>query len=209
MLHLNHVPKNHPEIIPFSERTIVSSNTCFCIPSLGQIVEGYCLILPKRQVLNLSLLHRDEKKDMLQMANSLNQVLSRIYGPTIVFEQGATENRDSVGCGVDRAHLHIVPNFSLERMTEQLDNKYPQISLHRDLMTWLMGMHVAFRPYMMIGCVDGPVFVYDYGERRESQVIRKILAAIAPGHSEWDWRASGIEDRLWETLDIVKKALSG
>jgi len=196
------------EIIPFSDRTIFSNETCFCIPSLGQLVEGYCLIFPYREVLNLSILNSYEKQDLLKMLYKVNKVLSEKYGPTIIFEHGANEEKCKVGCGVDIAHLHIVPNFKLENVIDRLDSKYQRTSFHNNLMEWLAKLSPVKRPYMMIGSHNGPIIMYDYGEKRESQVIRKILASMASGHPEWDWRVSGIEERLWRTLDTVRTSLS-
>lgn len=196
------------EFVPFSNRIIFSSDKFFCVPSLGQIVEGYCLIFPYREVLNLSILNSYEKQDLLKMLYKVNQVLSEKYGPTIIFEHGANAAKCKVGCGVDVAHLHIVPNFKLENVIDKLDSKYQRTSFHNNLMEWLDKLSPLKRPYIMSGSPNGPIIMYDYGEKRESQVIRKILASMAPGHPEWDWRVSGIEERLWRTLDTVRTSLS-
>jgi diadenosine tetraphosphate (Ap4A) HIT family hydrolase len=208
MFNLTNFKEAQSEIIPFSNRIIFSSNDFFCVPSLGQIVEGYCLIFPYREVLNLSILDSYEKQDLLKVVHKLNEILTEKYGPTIIFEQGAIEEKSKVGCGVDIAHLHIVPNFEVENVINRLDSKYQKISFHNSLMEWLTTLSPAQRPYMMIGSLNGPIITYDYGEKRESQVIRKILASIAPGHPKWDWRASGTEKRLWRTFDTLRTSLS-
>lgn len=196
------------EIVPFSNRIIFSSDKFFCVPSLGQIVEGYCLIFPYREVLNLSLLNSYEKQDLLKTLHKLNEILTEKYGPTIIFEHGAIEEKCKVGCGVNIAHLHIVPNFKLKNIIDRLDSKYQRTSFHNNLIEWLAMLPPVQKPYMMIGSLKGPIIMYDYGEKRESQVIRKILASIAPGQPKWDWRVSGVEERLWRTFDTVRTSLS-
>ncbi|MFZ1058043.1 MAG: hypothetical protein WAP47_02500 [Candidatus Rokuibacteriota bacterium] len=91
---------------------IDSTAEYLAIASIGALVEGWSLILPKNHCLSL----RD-----FYGVGSLSEFLQRVvvrvealYGPTVIFEHGANHRGSLTSCGTDHGHLHIVPlNFSV------------------------------------------------------------------------------------------------
>ena len=79
------------------------------LPSLGSLVEGWVLIVPKKHfictgALPISLVH-----EMKCLKADVSARLGSLYGELCAFEHGPSVAARSVGCGVDHAHLHIVP----------------------------------------------------------------------------------------------------
>ena len=79
------------------------------LPSLGALVEGWVLIVPKKHFLSLATLPDSLTFEMRGLQRMLCERLQRIYGPVAAFEHGPAAEQRTVGCGVDHAHMHIVP----------------------------------------------------------------------------------------------------
>jgi ATP adenylyltransferase len=79
------------------------------LPSLGALVEGWLLLVPKNHFLSMGALPSSLVPEMEEFKAAVAIRLSRIYGPVSAFEHGPGEEQRKVGCGVDHAHLHIVP----------------------------------------------------------------------------------------------------
>lgn len=83
------------------------SDDYFAIASIGGFVEGWTLICPKSHILNLSSEYK--KPEFMTFAYEVDELVSRTYGQTAVFEHGVRSQGSLTGCGTDHAHLHIVP----------------------------------------------------------------------------------------------------
>jgi diadenosine tetraphosphate (Ap4A) HIT family hydrolase len=197
------------EVIPFCERLILSTEFCFVVPTIGQIVEGYCLVFPKRPVLNLTELSAEEKEDFVMTTERVWGAVDECYGSPILFEHGAVPTEPTVGCGVNHAHLHIVPGFDLDDVSGQLSQRFPSWRPCRNFADWLCSEFPATEPYMIVGRLEGPLLRYGYGARRESQCIRRILASLLPDSPEWNWRKAGVEERLWVTQRTLRSEIEG
>ena len=79
------------------------------VPSLGALVEGWVLLVPKPHVISFGALTKDLFPEMLAMKDAITAGLMQQYGPICIFEHGPSRERCRVGCGVDHAHLHFVP----------------------------------------------------------------------------------------------------
>jgi diadenosine tetraphosphate (Ap4A) HIT family hydrolase len=194
-------------LIPFERRVICESPYAFSVPTLGQIVEGYCLIFSKRGVLNLTCLEMEERRGVLDMLAVLGNAVHACYSSPIVFEHGSAVRRDEVGCGIDHAHLHVVPGFRAVDVARLLNRRCSFVKQHASLRKWLTDASEVRSPYVLLGSLDGPVAEYAYEEKRESQCVRRILAYLAGRPNDWDWRTARHEPALWRTLYRVRRFL--
>jgi ATP adenylyltransferase len=90
-------------------RPLVESPNFLALPSLGSLVEGWMLILPKKHVLSLGALPDSLISEFQVLKTEVVLRLRKIYGKASVFEHGPSGEGRTVGCGVDHAHLHLVP----------------------------------------------------------------------------------------------------
>jgi len=93
----------------YYDRPIAESQSFLAVPSLGALVPGWLLLVPKGDARCLAHLTPSEADELKSFASHMTAKLGSIYGPVVQFEHGATTSGSATGCGVDQAHLHLVP----------------------------------------------------------------------------------------------------
>ncbi len=88
---------------------LFESENFVALPSLGALVEGWLLLAPKRHIISLGALPESMFAEMQEFKEFLCSVLNACYGAVTAFEHGPSAGRREVGCGVDHAHLHLLP----------------------------------------------------------------------------------------------------
>ena len=84
-----------------------SNDKYMAVASIGAFIEGWTLIIPKKHMLSMQSAYMDPAlNDLLEY---IYPILLNKYGPLIAFEHGANEEDSITACGVNHAHLHIVP----------------------------------------------------------------------------------------------------
>lgn len=93
---------------------LLESPNFVVLPSLGALVEGWVLLVPKQHFLSMGALPDSLIPEMQDLKRSVCAFLQDTYGTASAFEHGPGQKERKVGCGVDHAHLHILPvNFDL------------------------------------------------------------------------------------------------
>ncbi len=113
-------------------KILFESDNFIVIPSLGSLLPGWLLIIPRGYSLNLAELGKSELHELDDLALACELKLKEKFNSEVVrFEHGPTVNQSKVGCGVDYAHLHIVPvNFDLiEALKTGLNVHYEWVEL--------------------------------------------------------------------------------
>jgi len=89
------------------DEPFASNDNFIAIASIGALVEGWTLVVPKSHQFSMRKNYQDPAfADML--ANVLPLIVKR-YGPLIAFEHGANNKESLTSCGTSHAHLHLVP----------------------------------------------------------------------------------------------------
>src|SRR5258708_29134184 len=97
---------------PWNEPLFESENFVV-VPSLGALVEGWFLLLPKDHYLCMGALPQSLLDEMMQLRQTVLSFAEGTYEDICAFEHGPHQENRSIGCGVDHAHLHLVP-FSFD-----------------------------------------------------------------------------------------------
>jgi ATP adenylyltransferase len=79
--------------------------------SLGSLVEGWLLIVPRIHTLSAGALPAVLSEELRSVKARVCEMLTAGYGPVNFFEHGPSECRHTTGCGVDHAHVHAVPGI--------------------------------------------------------------------------------------------------
>lgn len=80
----------------------------FVLPTIGPLVEGWSLVIPKEHGYSMKKYYKSES--FINYVNSFLNVLEKKYQkPFIVFEHGATNYGSLTACSTNHAHLHILP----------------------------------------------------------------------------------------------------
>ena len=174
------------------------------IPSLGSLVEGWLLVIPKSHYISYG-----EINDvlLLEELNTLVDYVCNIlyseYGNYIIFEHGPFEKKSKVGCGVDYAHIHIVP----------INLKFDEVnSFSNPSIQWckVEGIISASR-YIELGqeylyfqdCHNNSYL--GTGVEIPSQYFRRIIANIIGTPETFDWKSYLYLDNITNTYTRLKK----
>jgi len=174
------------------------------IPSLGSLVEGWLLVIPKihyisyGEITDVTLL---EELDML--LNYVCNIIKIEYGEYIIFEHGPIEENSKVGCGVDYAHIHIVPiklNLDLINSLSQETLQWANVeSLHSTSSYTNSGRAYLYFQDNSKNCYIGTK------EDIPSQFFRRIIATIIGRPQIFDWKTNYFLENVKSTYARLKK----
>lgn len=183
------------------DQEILRTDQLVAVPSAGALVAGWTLIVPRRPMLNLASATSEEQRAIELAAGQIAGQLARTGEQIWFFEHGNRNAGGVMGCGVDQAHLHVVPlNFDLGaaigcRTGDEIawtvgsESDTPLDSLPATgeyIAFWSMADH---RPN--IGMVRRPV----------SQWVRRVIADELGIGAEWDYRSHPQMVRVQQTLE--------
>jgi diadenosine tetraphosphate (Ap4A) HIT family hydrolase len=188
---------------PNLENTIIDETQSFAvIPSLGSLVPGWLLIIPKRRILNCAMLTENERSELKGLIDRLALALRCFRGRVFVFEHGSTQQGSLIGCGVDQAHLHIVPlEFNLLEVASKADGVLWGANTQGNVLEFIKGRD------------DEYVAIHEYSSNRNiigrplnqtSQWVRKVIAAKLDHADEWDYRNTSKQDVIAATITALK-----
>jgi diadenosine tetraphosphate (Ap4A) HIT family hydrolase len=90
-------------------KPVFESPNFVVLPSLGALVEGWLLLVPKEHFICMGAVPEPLTSEMEEVKDIIISALQQTYGQVCAFEHGPSATNLSIGCGVDHAHLHIVP----------------------------------------------------------------------------------------------------
>jgi diadenosine tetraphosphate (Ap4A) HIT family hydrolase len=179
-----------------TNRLLFRSADFVVFPTLGQIVEGYLLLVPTEHHTSLADLPVSLFQTFARLSESVTAALAAEYGPCLLFEHG-TRSVDAGGCGISHAHLHAVPFPTNLDPIDSLRKQFSGKQL-RDLGE-IAQCSKGLPGYLFYQDSLSRAFLFDVGNL-PSQYMRRIMAE-ALGLENWDWRAVGREERLVATLN--------
>lgn len=169
------------------------------VPSVGPLVLGWLLILPKGHHLNFA--------DAVRMNPCIEQELEKLatdwedlFGSLTWFEHGPRDVGSDVGCSIDHAHLHLVPLGELNLIhaaRNQLEG------LHFKAVRGLGDTRSAVDrgySYLYVKLSDGTHWLAE-SNRIPSQSLRRVIATEQGRGEEWDWKQFPRDDLLRETIN--------
>jgi ATP adenylyltransferase len=177
---------------------LIESANFKILPSLGALVEGWVLLVPKRHFLSMGSLPESLITEMQQLKEKVCSSLSKTYGKVSAFEHGPGRIQSVVGCGVDHAHLHLVPiDFNLSvAVAPYLPNG------SRWSAASYAGCRAAARDGVNYLYLEQPIgrgrIVRD--SRLGSQLFRRAVAAHLGVPDEFDWRSNPQLENVTRTI---------
>jgi len=89
------------------DEPFASDESFVAVASIGALVEGWSLIIPRTHVLSMKDIYRS--RQFADFVTPISNALYEQYGSLIAFEHGANKEGSITACGINHAHLHIVP----------------------------------------------------------------------------------------------------
>jgi ATP adenylyltransferase len=188
----------------FYNTPLIETKNFKVVPSLGAMVEGWLLIVPKRHYLSFAYIENELFEEFKTLQNEVVNLLEDIYKTNIcVFENGAINCKSLVGCGVDYAHVHYVPlNINIKREISQSYNytlEWEKIHGISELNQFIF----LNAPYLYIQDNNKESFVAKIDSPR-SQLIRQIIANKLGFPEKYDWKRFSFEDKIVNTINRIK-----
>lgn len=180
-------------------RALLHSQGFVVVPSLGQIVEGHLLIVPRWHYTALADMPPRLIVELSQLYGRVRVALSQTYGPTLFFEHGV-RGTDSGGCGIDHAHLHGVPFKCFGEPIEELKKRHSFKSI-----AGISEIRKGAPPnssYLYYEETNGKAWMCET-DFIPSQYVRKLLAESL-GTNSWDWRVCGREQSLVSSIAQIR-----
>ena len=191
---------------PWNE-PLVESENFVVLPSLGALVEGWLLVIPKEHYLSMGALPISLREEADQLENDTRVLLKAAYKSRIVtFEHGPSAANHGTGCGVDHAHLHLLPlncdllqyvrPFLPEPVKWEECNWDGRTDAHRRGLDYL---------YLKQEGADGLRAVSaDFG----SQVFRKAVSSYLGRQEQFSWHGFPQLRNVAKTIRTVTGVLS-
>src|SRR5713226_3793053 len=151
-------------------RVLFRSDKFTVIPSLGQIIEGYLLILPVKHFKALGDLSGSFLDEFDAICQLVGKILGDQYGPYVLFEHG-TRSEGVGGCGIYHAHLHAVPLAEVPDPVDALKSKFPYTELTH--LNEISKRSAGLPAYLFYQASDAKLYLFDTGPL-SSQYMRKL-----------------------------------
>jgi ATP adenylyltransferase len=184
--------------------TVVAETERFvAVPSIGALVPGWLLVIPKRHVLNLGALAPVDIEILESDLTAIGAWWSETFGPLTMFEHGPKEPSSNVGCGVDHAHMHLVPLDAFDLLAAAKQH-LPALRW-REINSLQAVNHGkdADEPYLYLRTPDGRSFL-SHAPHIPSQALRRVLAIEQNRAEQYDWKAFPRLEVVRDTLARVK-----
>jgi diadenosine tetraphosphate (Ap4A) HIT family hydrolase len=104
------------------DRVLWESENFRVVPSKGGFVAGWLMVVPQAHVLSMAHLSPTVYDELDELVADISARLTDRFGPPTAFEHGAVTENTPFGCGIDHAHLHLVPlsdDVPLRALAEQ------------------------------------------------------------------------------------------
>ncbi|MBI5498936.1 MAG: HIT domain-containing protein [Deltaproteobacteria bacterium] len=200
----------HPEygdLEPWN-RLLFRSRYCVVAPTLGAIVEGWLLVISRDHCLSVGSLPSQAFQDLRAMVEAVVEVVARRYGPPTVFEHGPAKAGLDSGCGVDHAHVHVVPlPFSLGGAADRAGPSRLEWQPSLPNLGSLPSLHRARRSYLYLHEPQQPP-VHSLAPNLPCQFLRRVIAREVGIPGEFDYHVHSHETNVRRTIDAVAGALS-
>lgn len=181
---------------PSANRVLFRSDTFVVIPSLGQIVEGYLLVLPIEHSKALADLPTRFLDELASIVELVGNILAEQYGSYILFEHGARSEMAG-GCGICHAHLHATPLAGITDPIDTLRATFPYTQSEN--LTDIKELSASLDSYLFYRDTAAKLYLFDTGPL-PSQYMRRLIAD-ALHESNWNWRIAEREERLIATME--------
>jgi ATP adenylyltransferase len=170
------------------DRVLAESPSFVAFPSLGSLVAGWVLIVPRRPMLNLSGLSPAEWDELDEFQMQVSGRLRRFGSQLFVFEHGNRMAGGALGCGVDQAHLHLVPlPFDLLQSAIDFPDSDIQWSLQVDTVSFRNAVSTDVE-YIGIMNPASATAVVGHVRQPTSQWVRRLIAKGLGRAEAWDYK---------------------
>jgi ATP adenylyltransferase len=198
------IASSDAECLSVIDQPIYEDDLCYSISSIGGFISGWTLVFPKEHTFNLSKYYSDPK--FIDSIEFIKNNVEKEYGQCVIFEHGAIED-GLTSCGVNHAHLHIVPfSESLEKLVKSDESLNWQtisidnfLNISKDSEYLFCSDQFSKEPTIgQLAKLNSP----------QSQYFRKILAKFYGIEESYSYKTNKFEAQSLHTHKKLKKSFS-
>jgi diadenosine tetraphosphate (Ap4A) HIT family hydrolase len=185
-------------------RVVANQGDFVAIPTVGQLLPGSLLILPRRHFDTCAQAQASlGSADLMRLVDRACDALQR-FGRPLVFEHGARPHTGGA-CGIYHAHLHVVPAPDSVRLDELL----PQRAATARSLIEALAANEGKDEYLLARDTDGLVGHLELSAPDRdffpSQYLRRFLVRRFVLDRPWDWRETVAPERdlLWTIENLA------
>jgi diadenosine tetraphosphate (Ap4A) HIT family hydrolase len=190
---------------PWNEFLIETENFAV-VPSLGALVEGWLLIVPKNHYISMGALPlrlRGEADELECRVRAL--LIGQYEKPITMFEHGPSAANHGTGCGVDHAHLHLLPlDCDLLSLTEPFVQKslpWKESGWEERSDAYRVGLDYLYLK------TDERGSLLAVSEDFGSQVFRKAISSYLGVPEEFSWQNHPRISTVSRTIEDLRNVL--
>ena len=204
----SHAIESYNAIRNLWDTPIFESQNFVAVPTVGALVEGWLLIVPRTPILSFARISPPLFSELGIFLNEIVPAIESVYGPVSLFEHGPAFATSKVGCGVDYAHLHLVPvDCNLIEGAKQIAPwiRWGRVASIEDVSRFTSnneGYWFVQQPFAGGECYVG----LSSNTEPVSQLFRKVIANHIGRPFDFDWKAYCGEDVIAATVEKLTDA---
>ncbi len=188
---------------PTADRDLDVLPECVVAPSVGAIVPGWLLLIPRKPTLSMRDLPHAERRAILYRARAVAEVIRATNKNVAIFEHGPSRRGSIAGCGIDQAHIHVVAlPFDLANHTRMLYPEHAWTNVCPDDPWSRITPNADY--YLMSG--EAGLFISEPTDVL-SQFFRRVIAEAVGRTDEWDYRQHPNDRNIRATIDLYTPSL--
>jgi len=178
------------------------------LASIGALVEGWVLIVPKEHTLSMKEFYN--KKDFVDFSNLMLGLMRNHYsGPFIAFEHGPNKCGSNTSCGTNHAHLHLIP-YSNSLYTDMIGTGLTWESCTTTQISSIAGAneYLFYCEISTDSIWENPKGFIHILEQPISQYFRKLIANQQNRSNEYDYKKYARIDLAIKTNNVLSEAIA-
>lgn len=186
------------------DRPLLETKDWVVAPTLGAIVPGWLLIIPRRAATSCREWTAKSGLAPLSAVGDVAAHLGLAMNEIIWFEHGPATAGTLVGCGLDYAHLHMIihPQFDFAAFAAtaraMADLKW------RDAEACDAYTQVGTGSYFVAGSGDSAMIATEV-ETAGSQFFRRVAASLIEDGESWDYRSHPHSENILGTIEMFSR----
>lgn len=188
---------------PAWDTVLFESPNFVALPTVGALVKGWLLIVPRKFHLCYGALDESLFAEFESFKSEVVSAVENCFGQVAVFEHGPASKLRSSGCGVDHAHVHVVPTeIDLVQAASKLQDslnwqEVPSLRSSRSIFT--QGVD-----YLYVEQPIGAGFICCHSSF-PSQLMRRVIANFLGAPERYDWRRHPMLENVLATISELQR----
>ena len=191
------------ELAPWNVRLLETENFVV-VPSLGALVEGWLLIVTKKHYLCMGSIPPALDNELREITAITANILQETYHAPTLFEHGPCRSGSGIGCGIDHAHMHLVPlRFDLEELSGAELSLMGQSWQPAHGFSKLRQLYDSEKPYVCLR-EPGRELLFSTPSDLPCQFFRRVIAEAQGRPGRFDYHKYPFESNVTATLRRTK-----